>query len=71
MLAGAIVLYLGAGGSSLFGAGAYVHRVTLADYEDVDSERHRVATMRYRLVITALVLFVTATLLVSAVALGS
>jgi hypothetical protein len=71
LLASAIVLYLGAGVSSLFSAGAYVHRVTLADYEDVDAERHRVATIRYRLVIAALVLFVTATLLISAVALGS
>ena len=70
-LGGAIVLYLAAGVSSLFGAGAYVHRVTLADYAEVDVERHRVATIRFRLVILALALFVAATLLVSIVALGS
>jgi len=70
-LGGAIVLYLAAGVLSLFGAGAYVHRVSLADYDDVYAEQHRVATIRYRLAITALTLFVAATLLVSAVALGS
>jgi hypothetical protein len=70
-LGAAIAVYLAAGVSSLFGAGAYVHRVTLADYSDVDSERHRVATIRYRLMMTALALFVAATLIVSAVALGS
>ena len=70
-LGGAIVLYLSAGVLSLFGAGAYLHRVSLDDYEDVYAERHRVATIRYRLAITALALFVAATLLVSAVALGS
>jgi hypothetical protein len=71
LLASAIVLYLAAGVSSLFGAGAYVHRVTLADYADVDAERHRVATIRYRLVIMALALFVAGTLLISVVALSS
>ena len=70
-LGAAIVLYLAAGVSSLFGAGAYLHRVSLDDYGDVDAERHRVATIRYRLVITGLALFVGATLVVSAVALRS
>jgi uncharacterized membrane protein (DUF485 family) len=67
-LAAAIVLYLGAAVLTTLAAGAYVHRITTADYSDVDAELHRVATLRYRLTSAGFVLILLATIIVSIVA---
>ena len=67
----AIILYLGAGVLTAWAAGPYVHRVSVAAYEDVEAELHRVATLRYGLTRAGLGLFLVATILVSFVALSA
>jgi hypothetical protein len=70
-LAAATAVYLAATVLAMFAAGVYVLRVSLSDYADVDNERHRVATIRYRLCIGALGCIVLATLALSVIALSA
>jgi hypothetical protein len=62
-------LYLAAALMSSLAAGIYGHRVSLSDYEEVDAELHRVATLRYRLMSFALILTAAATVIVALLAL--
>jgi hypothetical protein len=65
----ALALYLAAALMSSLAAGVYGHRVSLSDYEEVDAELHRVATLRYRLMSFALILTAAATVIVALLAL--
>ena len=67
-LGAAIALYLCAAVLTMLAAGAYVHRVTTSDYDEVDAELHRVATIRFRLTTAGFVLILLATAIVSIVA---
>ena len=64
----AIVLFLATGLLATIAVSAYIHRVSLSDYADVDAEVHRVARLRYRLTILGFALCLVATVIVAAVA---
>ena len=65
----AIALFMVSGVIATIAVGAFVHRVSLADYADVEIELHRVATRRYRLTRLSFALLLIATVLVATVAL--
>jgi hypothetical protein len=65
----AVALYLGASLVASMAIAAYRLRVTLSDYGDVEAELGRVAVMRVRMTVAALVLLVLATVFISIVAL--
>jgi MFS family permease len=69
LLGVALALYLASALTSAVAAGVYGHRVSLSDYDDVDAELHRVAKLRYRLVIIGLILMAAATVIVAFLAL--
>jgi hypothetical protein len=67
LLGGAVALFLLAGLLATMAAAAYRHRISLSDYEDVDAELHRVASIRYRLTASAFGLLLLATLVIAIV----
>lgn len=66
----AIVLFLAAGALAAFTTGAFAHKVTLADFSQVEAELRRVARKRHRFVTTGFVLSLLATALVAYVAIS-
>lgn len=64
----AIALFLATGLVATLAASAYIHRVSLSDYADVDAEQHRVARLRHRLTSLGFGLSAVATIIVAAVA---
>jgi len=66
LLALAILLYLGTGLIAALAVSAQLHRVSLADYAEVDSEVARVSKLRFKMTMIGFSFFGAATLLVAA-----
>jgi hypothetical protein len=66
----AIALFLVAGGVSAFAASAFLHRITLSDYSEIESELNRVARRRAQLTRAAFVSAAVGTIVVAVVVLG-
>jgi hypothetical protein len=64
----AVVLFLAAALLSTTAAGAYVHRVGLSDYSDVESELHRVARRRHTLTMLGFGVTVVGTMIIAFIA---
>ena len=65
----AIALFLLAGGVSAFAASAFLHRITLSDYGEIESELNRVAQRRVRLTRAAFAFAATGAAVAAGVAL--
>jgi hypothetical protein len=65
MLGVAVALFLTASLLATMAAAAYRHRVSLADYDNVDAELHRVAKFRYNLTTSAFGLLLVATVVIA------
>jgi hypothetical protein len=66
----AIALFLLAGGVSAFAASAFLHRVTLSDYGEIESELNRVVRRRVRLTRAAFAFVAAGAAIAAAIALG-
>jgi hypothetical protein len=66
----AIALFLISGGVSAFAASAFLYRITLSDYGEIESELNRVARRRAHLTRAAFAFTAVGTALAAAVALG-
>lgn len=69
LLVVAIVMFLGAAAVASLAASAFVHRVSLVDYDGVEAELQRVAGIRHRCVVAGSVLLLAAAAIVATVAL--
>jgi hypothetical protein len=66
----AIALFLASGTIATFAASAFLHRVSLADFGEIETELHRVARRRVHLTRAAFALLAIGTAIAAPVALG-
>ncbi len=67
LLGSAVALFLVSTLLATMAAAAYRHRVSLADYADVDAELHRIAKLRYRLTTLAFGFLLLATVVIATI----